>query len=217
MIYKVNHPELGTLNAELASVSEDPDGQVADVINMMAGYVEADYRSPRVRADATEALSRYGPDPAAAVFHHIKSKVRFVRDEEISEFLGDPDIVEVLIRPRDMSELVSSGTARGDCDCFVMYGAAMLKALGERDVRFVTVAADSRDPERFSHVYLVVYRDGNRIPLDLSHGDRPGWETGEYYRRREWPLNGGAWGWWILIAVIGVIYYDRRRNARVTS
>ncbi len=201
------------LNAELASVSEDPDGQVADVINMMAGYVEADYRSPLIQADAAEALTSYGPDQVTAVFHYVKSKLRFVHDAEISEFLGAPDIVEVLIRPRDMSEFVAGGTARGDCDCFVMYGAALLRAMGEKDVRFVTVAADSRDPERFSHVYLVVYREGKRIPLDLSHGDEPGWETDKYYRRREWPLSRGSWRWLVLIAVVAILYKGGRRES----
>jgi hypothetical protein len=51
----------------------------------------------------------------------------------------------------------------------------------------MTVAADSKRPREFSHIYVVAYYKGQRIPLDFSHGPYPGWECPSS-RMKEWPV-----------------------------
>jgi len=94
--------------------------------------------------------------------------------------------VEIPPLPRDLLALPVP-VAQGDCDDYSMLAASMLLAEGI-PCAFVTVAADSRDPSQFSHVYVVSRRGGARIPIDASHGPSVGWETPEFYRRSEWPV-----------------------------
>ena len=204
----VQHPVLGRLNASITPIRGDGDGQVEDTVNLMRGYVLADAGSPEVAAAVAEALEG-GGHPVEAVFRFVKSRVQFVRDDQIATSWNDPDIVEVLIRPVDM--LALGGVAQGDCDDFVMLAAAMLLNAGV-DVKFVTVAADPRDTSRFSHVYLAAYVDGQRIPLDTSHGPKVGWEVPDerVYVKREWAVGRNPLA---LVLMIGAIYYAVSRYA----
>lgn len=193
------HPAFGqTLSYRLDRVSDDPDTQVAQVVGMMANLVSQDARDPYVTADAQAALSDPGAngDPLEAVWRWVKARMTFVRDEETAAPIqaaipaSAGDIVEVLIRPHDMSDALRDQHGQGDCDDFTIYGAALLRALGE-PVNFVTIAADKRDPAVYSHVYLAAYPAGRgRIAMDLSHGPRVGWESPVAYRRREWLIDG---------------------------
>ncbi len=202
----VNHPVLGRLNATVTPVRSDGDGQVSDTIALMRGYVLADKASPQVKQAVRAALGR-NPDPVNAVFDYVKGMVSFVNDSDISQSWNDPDIVEVLIRPVDMLSLGS--VAQGDCDDFVMLGSAMLMNL-DIDVQFVTVAADPRDPSRFSHIYLAAYVDGQRIPMDMSHGPHPGWEVPAHmvYAKREWAVKRNPLA---MVLTLGAIYYAVQR------
>lgn len=196
----VYHPAFGqALRYRLDEVSDDPDEQVAQTINFMSGYVIEDWNSPEIARDAEEALLQ-NPDvsPIEAVFRYVKSRVRFTQDAQLSAPLQDHyrhPIVETLIRPRDLAVLCDSAACQrqGDCDDFTMYTAALLHAVGVSDVRFATVAADPSHPNEFSHVYVVAYQDGQRIPLDTSHGPRAGWETEQIYApRKEWRIGAGS-------------------------
>lgn len=184
------------------SVSEVPsggDGQTAAVIGLMAKYTLEDSKHPIVVADLRQALASH-PDlpPAEAIYWYVKSRVRFVRDEDIvtpwQNQTTDP-VVEALIRPVDMIAMCDGGRGGagcqrvGDCDDFSMYVAALLTAAGIR-TSFATVAASPESAD-FSHVYVVAYPDGVRLPLDASHGSHPGWETGQAMRIQEWPVGGG--------------------------
>jgi hypothetical protein len=85
-------------------------------------------------------------------------------------------------------------------------------------VWFATLAA-SPDSQDYSHVYVVV-RDhqGNRIPLDASHGGYPGWEApeaGRGMRYREWPVEGGVGVWGVVILMAGVWWLCRYRQGRL--
>jgi transglutaminase-like putative cysteine protease len=176
-------------------VSDDPDTQVEQVIGMMANLVRADAGDPNVVSDAHRALAdpAANGDPLEAVFHWVTARMQFVKDEETAAPLQPyyaEDIVEVLIRPRDMSDALRGQVGQGDCDDFTIYGAALLRALNV-PVDFVTIAADSRDPNAYSHVYLAAYPAGRgRVALDLSHGPFVGWESRTAYRKREWALDG---------------------------
>lgn len=211
----ISHPSWGELRYETTVVSEDPDEQAAEVIGLMRGYVEADYRAPAVARQAREAMAR-GGDPVEAVFHHVKGQLSFVRDEvtalPIQPYHSQP-IVEVLVRPLDMAALCEGGGCRrsGDCDDYAMYTAALLLNLGV-PVSFVTLAADAADPTRYSHVYLAAYPDGQggrRIPVDVSHGPYVGWEAPDRYgKKQEWPVGSGSLLPWL--AGGGLVYAAAR-------
>lgn len=200
------HPSFGdqVLKVREDYVSEHPDGQIADTIGLMQGYVREDCQAPAVMRDALEAMGT--PDwsqlpqreRVSRVFYYVKGKVRFVGDELLAAGTGmeesGPPVVEVLIRPRDMAVLCDKTACQrmGDCDDFAMYTAALLSALGVK-CAFVTVAADESQPQLFSHVYVAAYTDeGERIPLDTSHGPEPGWETERSTRIQEWPIEGAV-------------------------
>lgn len=197
----IAHPGFGgmPLNYELTHVPDDPDDQVASTISLMSHYVATDAAHPAIAADAQRALAEAPPGatPEQAVFQFVRRRLRFVDDEVNAAPLSvktDIPIVEVLIRPVDMSQMCAGGGCQrtGDCDDHAMYGAALLKVLG-RTVKFVTVAADAADPSRYSHVYLVSYppeQPGARVALDLSHGAHCGWEVpNRYGKRREWSVG----------------------------
>lgn len=190
------HPALGPVRYSIREVSDEPDRQVAQTISMMSAYARADSTDPVLRADVARA--RATGDPIADTWTHLRRGglrgMRFVRDEvtaaPFSEYeYASPGrwnpLVESFARPE---LLARTEDPHGDCDCFCMYGAAHLIVLGV-PCAFCTVAADASDPGTFTHVYLVAYPDGERIPLDLSHGPYPGWETTKAYRRQEWPVS----------------------------
>lgn len=195
----VSHPAWGDARYDTTVVSDDPDEQVAEVIALMRRYVLEDYRTPAVAAEAQRAIA-LDPDPLAAVFWYVKRNLSFTRDEALAlpmqGYHAEP-IVEVLIRPADMATMCGSGRCQrqGDCDDYSMYAAALLMNLGV-DVSFVTLAADGVNPAAYSHVYLAAYRDGVRVPLDVSHGMQPGWEApNQYGKRMEWPVRGSLLPW----------------------
>lgn len=212
------HPAFGEeLNYRYDVLPEHPDGQVAATIRLMSQYAVEDAGSKEIGA-ALRACLHGVPDPdhdpyqpIAAIYQWVKRHIRFSPDENISaEFEAQPDdgsgIVEVLIRPRDMVVLCGgvggvggSGRQRlGDCDDYSMLLASMLLGAGVATPAFVTVAADPRDPDSYSHVYVVAYvsrPDGTqvRLPLDASHGTGPGWECpNKYGKKKEWPIGAGV-------------------------
>lgn len=214
---QIFHEGLGRrVNYELTAVPEDAEGQVRAVIGLMTRYAVEDSASPAIELAAQEILaSLYTAGPGdrekiQAVFEHVKRRVRFVLDETTSipfqrerDPLSEP-VVEALIRPSDMAVYCREGHCIGDCDDFAMYAAALLVALGVR-CGFVTIAADPLDPSRYSHVYVVAYTgEGERIPLDTSHGPYAGWEARSPYMLREWPVSGagGAWGAGSLVELV---------------
>jgi transglutaminase-like putative cysteine protease len=223
----VNHPELGRVRADVVVVSDDPQRQVEQVISLMRRYAVEDSRSPVLQADLRHALSRAQPpydeaDVAAAIFDHVRGRIQFQLDSQISQVVQDgleDPIVEALVRPLDMAGMCGRGECRlvGDCDDFAMYVAALLLAAGI-PCAFVTVMADPRAPDRYSHVYVAAHlRDGRRLALDASHGQYAGWETGQGTAYREWPLTAiparvrswvgllmaGLGAWWLWGRVTG--------------
>jgi len=201
----VNHPDLGLCAYRLSEVSAVPDTQVSQVIGLMRDYAIADADSPAIKEDV--ARSSYSGDPIVDTWNWIaryggSRGMTFQRDEVTGAPL-DLDrwnpVVESLIRPADQCQLESP---IGDCDDFAMWGAAQLLAR-KVDCAFVTIAADANAPQIFSHVYLAAYPKrgqyaGMRVPMDLSHGQFPGWEHGQAFRLEEWPVKTWAssvlWG-----------------------
>jgi hypothetical protein len=202
----VFHPELGQEVSYVASpLSSDPDTQVAQTISRMRRHVIEDSMSAPIQRDAA-AIQAQGGDPISDTFWWVKDRVGFRQDEELAapvRSLLDGDVVEVLIRPRD---LLNMEHPLEDCDGFATLAPALLRAQGV-PCSFVTVAADTRDLSRFSHVYAACTdpNTGQRVSLDASHGPYPGWEctqTGQVARIQEWPIDGTDWGEILLFGVV---------------
>lgn len=200
----------GTPNTvDYLMLSDDPDTQVAQTIEIMRQYAEADSTSPQVAAEARDALMQGNGDAIAGVWAYVKSRMRFVNDGERAASYDGVPVVEEIVRPRDMSTWNI-----GDCDDYSTYAASLLTNL-HVPVSFVTVAADAAAPNDYSHVYLAAYPNGVRTPLDLSHGAVIGWETPNLYgKRREWPVGGsgeaGASAVVGLLAVAGLLLWSRK-------
>lgn len=191
----VDLPDMGTVRYSLAQVPDYGDSQTAAVLGLMIQYATEDADSPQVRQAVEDARRQYpGMRGEEQIWRYVRSRVRFVQDEVLATpfqrwYLDY--IVETLIRPRDLLSLPVP-VARGDCDDYSMLVASMALAMGYDNVRYVTVAADERDPQQFSHVYVAVYHDGGRFVIDASHGLYPGWEVSGpgVYRKTEWPVRG---------------------------
>lgn len=189
----IDLPEMGTVRYSLAQVPDYGDSQTGAVIGLMIQYAAEDASSPEVQQAVEDARRQYpGVRGEEQIWRYVRSRVRFVQDEVLASpfqrWYSDY-IVETLIRPRDLLSLPVP-VAKGDCDDYSMLVASMALAMGYNNVRYVTVAADDRDPGQFSHVYVAVYSDGGRYAIDASHGPYPGWEVSGVYRKAEWPVRG---------------------------
>lgn len=194
----MNHPALGPVRYSIKEVSDVPDEQVAQTIDLMREYAWEDSQSPTIRQDVAQCAAG---DPLDDTWSYLSRRegrrsMQFVRDEQTGAPFADigrwNPIVETLMRPCDQA---TCPAPQGDCDDFSMYGAAHLLARGV-PVSYCTVAADGADPTIYSHVYLVAYPRsgkyaGRRVPVDLSHGPYVGWETeNRFGKRTEWPVDG---------------------------
>lgn len=191
------HPDFGRpVGYEFVRLPDTPDGQVRSTIGYIRDFVRADSKSPIVREYALEMVRLGEGDPNIGLWRLIKPLIRFRQDEDIAADLASDDArkkdaIEVLIRPVDQLALIAlRGMGVGDCDCFHLTGCALLAALGIPSA-LVTVSANSERPQEFSHVYMASYWNGRRFPLDLSHGEYPGWECPNLGRIEEWPIERG--------------------------
>jgi hypothetical protein len=211
---QVFHPDFGgVVNYQSQQLSDCPDQQVSATIDTMRQLVMQD--APYMRGEAQQAAASGNGNAVRGVFDYVKRKMRFQLDEHTADSINDfvpssaeQPIVEILIRPRDLSQLcMLQSNAVGDCDDFSMYAACLLTALGI-PCSFATVAASSVDPGAYSHVYVVAYVDGNRVPVDCSHGPHVGWEAPNRYGKfREWPVTGSVVTDnipWLLVAGVAV-------------
>lgn len=204
------HPVLGKVRYKVTEMGWSPGAQVEQTLSLMSRRVAEDAGNPQFQQWAQYvAPGGEGSDPDQVVqdaYYHTANSIQFARDEEIGKAAGiegvdGEDITEVIIRPIDMAYAIGNGGAVGDCDDFSMYLAALLTAHGI-PCTFVTVAADGRAPDQFSHVYVAAYLPSGRIVLDASHGDFPGWEYGNPYGMyKEWPAGGGTDSW--LTTIVG--------------
>jgi hypothetical protein len=189
------HPVLGEVRYSARELGNDPDGQVVQTVQVMRERVaqDADALKPLAQQVAGQGTKAQQTEN---VWGHTRGAIQFTRDEStgiradgLSIGGGDPgNVVEVIIRPVDMARYIDQGIAIGDCDDFSMYLAALLTAL-EIPCSFCTVAASAQAPNQYSHVYVVAYPDGQRVPCDASHGQYCGWEVANTFNKRtEWPV-----------------------------
>ena len=217
---QVFHPAFGEhIYAEERLLPDEPDAQVAATVAIMRELVNAD--APYMGREAAQAGAN---DPRLSdlekckrLWRYVKGKLTFVEDGTLTGMFKarDPQtpVVEALIRPVDMARMCAGGSCKrvGDCDDFSMYLAALLKYCGV-ECKFATIAADPQAPGRFSHVYVVAYADGERLPLDASHGPHAGWESPKRFRLQEWPISGANFVTGLAIG-LAVAYYVQTRDA----
>lgn len=174
----------------------DSDVSTADTILILRRLAHLYSRDPSVVAAVSHSLSGGASsqrDVASAIFHWVRTNVRFVEDETLLyEQLGvgieDLD-KELLIVP---PVLLAMPNPQGDCDDFSLLLASMLLCAAMKPY-FVTVAADPAEPQKFSHIYVCaeLADEGNHLCLDA--GNRlpmvpPGWESGKVTRKAIWPV-----------------------------
>lgn len=162
---------------------------------MMAEYIRFGAVDPAIEATAEYAVRHFsfGSDrsPASlawAVFWYVKHCIKFRLDEATMFRVGLEDEHDFLTAP---SVLVRMKDPSEDCDGFTMLTAAMLSALGI-PVYIMTVAANAKEPFRWSHVFVCAMVDGQVMPLDTSHGIGPGWMVprSRIFRLQAWDLDG---------------------------
>jgi hypothetical protein len=201
MDYRSLHP------LEVYPASTDNNVVTSDTLRLMLPWKVWACSHPPVIAAAREALSALPADsPAyarAAAVHKWMTRrgwacllawlgrgqrcLEFVPHEQLLEEMGFEGDEQLLIPPYLFLQF-----GRGDCPMYAMLTASLLDLAGVPNL-YVTLAADSRDPSRWSHVYTVaVLEDGSYLPCDTAAAaQRPelglGWEaTG--YRRAEWVM-----------------------------
>jgi hypothetical protein len=212
----VNHPDFGDakLNYSVQDMPASGDAQVAATIRQMCKYVIADCNTPELMEDAAAAKREGNGDPIVGAYRLARRRIRFQHDASTGRF-GGKDVVEVLIRPIDVSLMARNNVpVVGDCDDFSMYVAALLLA-NLVPCCFVTVAADASDPNAYSHVYVAAYGDKGRVAVDASHGKFCGWEApNQFGKCREWEVRadgsaGGGDGFagLVKLALLGVAGY----------
>jgi len=197
------HPDFGQpVSYQFETMPDDPDAQVRFAIHRAIRLQLDDVSKPVIQQYAARALDLGGGDPIAGVWKAVKPFIRFRQDLDIAADLqiddvtyrrasgqSRQDLVETFIPPAVQAMLIQlRGSGVEDCDGFTMFAGCLLRALGV-PVSMCTVSAERDRPRLFSHVYLVAYWNGQRVPMDLSHGPYPGWECPNLDRMREWPVN----------------------------
>lgn len=225
------HPVLGVVRFNVRELGGDPDGQVGRTVGVMLERVLEDVKDPAFRRWVESRVPNWrgvtDGEKVQGVYDLVQNSIKFQRDEVTGEGLGgwgSPDVVETIVRPVDMVRYIDQGIAIGDCDDYSMLASACLTVLGVSN-GFCTVAADDRDPEQYSHVYVVAWPVGvdgkrERMALDTSHGDYPGWEVpNRFGKRTEWvvwvaeqqPFNYSVSGVVILLGVAYAAYWLVKR------
>lgn len=187
----------GGIPSSFESVVTNPnssDVSTTDTIALMTRYARDHVDSHQVQEAvhrATSFLPAKAPpaEVVQSIYDWVKNNVRFITDEEVlmAVFGKGPDAELVLTPPR----LLTMPVPMGDCDCISTLLASMLIASGaDVGVSFTTVAVDDKEPDRFSHVYVIATLPcGQEIPLDASHGPEMGWEVNGIYRKQVYEVS----------------------------
>lgn len=184
-----------TIVQEQRTVSDNDDEATAATVKMMADYIKQGVTDPVCQKWAHDAVFQFGNrqrTPLAlvwSVFWKLKHCVKLTRDETVLFHIGQKNARDLLIAP---AVLVRQLVPKEDCDGFTMLCCTLLEILGLKPY-IVTVKADARRPGEWSHVFCMVdLPDGERIPIDSSHGPFPGWmiPRRDIFAVQLWDMNG---------------------------
>lgn len=172
--------------AEYDRPMRSDDEETAQTVSYMDELAAADADSGAVIAAAAAALDAAGIDAAApalckaeAVYWWLQRTVRYVATPGTS-----PLVDQTLISP---CAVLAMPEPIGDCPQFSMLAAAIFKVLCIES-RYVTIAAEPKFPDQWSHIYNTVeVFPGRWLPFDSSNGPEPGAEYARPFKRRVWP------------------------------
>lgn len=141
-------------------IRDDNDGFSEDTLVHMK-IITNDYVTPEkfpMQFGQLAQLARtlYNPDPlttALNIFAYLKARIQYTKDPKDRE----------LVRSAWRSIFVDHA---GDCDDMSVAAATLLKIAGINGLRFRAIAW--RDPENFTHVYLIALIQGVWVPFDLT-------------------------------------------------
>lgn len=201
------------------------DGQVLSTIDLMKQYAIEDSKHPLILETAKRIASSNRPLDQA-VHQEANAKLRFVEDTanaaqtNIADLAPDSEVIEVLTRPVDVEILSQRSIVSGDCDDFAMYVASLLLALEAlgfpvSNTRFITIAADTENPNEFSHVYVRTVYMGSDTAIDASHGPYAGWHAEDRaFRKTEHPVKAMSHSASIALALIlGFVFLVKKAHS----
>lgn len=165
---------------------QSDDIETGQTVQYMDDIAAAEAEDPAVIAAAHEALDIAGLDggssdfdKACAVYWWLKSTVRYVPVPGTN-----PLVDQTLIAP---TAVLAMPEPIGDCPQFSMLACAMLRALCINSC-YVTIKAEERAPELWSHIYNTVeVAPGTWMPFDSSNGPEPGAEFARPFKKQVWP------------------------------
>lgn len=167
----------GVLREEL---SGDGYSVTAQTISRMRDMVSLGKREPKIRQLVGDLAFKCDPKD---YYCYAQAAHNFCRDE--IRYVFDPSGVELIENPVRILE-----TRAADCDSIVILMASICESMGF-PCRFVTIKADLKRPDEFSHVFLEV-----KVPRQGWIGSDPtqpsrdfGWEAGPEYPRKTWPAS----------------------------
>lgn len=189
--FHISHTPANPFNTDISTYQ---------TIQLMIRLAKVSAHSPLVHSAILTATQGISPSNlptralARAIFYWVNGNVQFVEDETLLyKGLGiDRVDKELLISPEIM---LGMPVPMGDCDDFSLLTASMLLAAGI-PCSYLTIAADEKAPEKFSHVYVKAYLvdemvegKARELVLDCSHGSYPGWEYQGALRKQEWFIS----------------------------
>ena len=167
------------------------DAGVEQTIQLLRRLVDDAVKDPRINCQAIQILRSYNVSNFG-VEDRLQAFYAWISDP--SNFLYVPDPVgpfgpKETLRPARTLFQVSGG----DCDDYTALMASLLGTVGI-PTRAVTIAADRRAPDEFSHIYPEAeIAQGKWVALDAA---RPGAAYGAappfYFRKRIWSLTDSS-------------------------
>jgi hypothetical protein len=158
-----------------------PDGDpgTAATIAQMSRLIREGAKDPVVHELGASLVKNLRPydwmGEAQAIYNWPRRNIRFTRDVRGIETL------------HSAREIIRLGI--GDCDDFTILICALASTVGMK-CRIVTVSADPRAPEVFSHVYPEVSVSGRWIALDAARRNPAfGRSPARYFRKRVWDVS----------------------------
>lgn len=184
-------PEFLSKARRFQADTTNADRATQQTVSEICDQVHVAGRDPIVQQRAVEVCRRFkgGPlyagvpgdpldDPrrmAYSAWIAAKLGIKFVHHEElIRRLFNEQGQLQLLIDPRLMVRLPEF--CEGDCANFTELICSFLEARGV-PWELVVAACDPDQPGVYSHIYPRAILGDQRLPLDASHGDYPGWHV----------------------------------------
>jgi len=149
-------------------------------IRAMQAQVETGKRDPRIRELAGKLIQGC---PGKDYFCYAKAIADYCREE--IKYAFDPVGVEYIEHPAWVLQ-----NKIADCDSICVLLASLYENIGLAS-RFVTIKADPRQPNEYSHVYLqVAVPKHGWVSADCTMPTKPfGWSPPERFAKKYWPAS----------------------------